>query len=85
MRDVGLLEGATGGPISGRLVGRVDGWSPGTVFVFDNGLQWRVFKGAMTLRTPLERPRIEVVPRLSGRWLLHVDPDLPKARVQRIR
>lgn len=85
VRDAGLMEGASDGPIKSRLVGRVEGWSPGTVFELDNGQQWRVLKGAMTLRTPLERPQIEVVPGVSGRWFLQVDPDLPKARVQRIR
>lgn len=84
-RDAGLLEGASDAPIRSRLVGRVDGWWPGTVFELANGQQWRVLKGAMTLRTPLQQPEIEVVPGISGRWFLQVDPDLPKARVQRIR
>lgn len=84
-RDAGLLEGAMEGPVKARLVGRVDGWSPGTVFELDNGQQWQVLKGAMTLRKPLERPEIEVVAGLNGRWFLQVDPDMPKARVRRIR
>ena len=66
-------------------MGRVEGWSPGTAFDLDNGQQWQVPKGAVTLRRPLERAEIEVVPGVSGRWFLQVGPDMPKARVQRIR
>lgn len=71
-------------PIRSRVRGIVGGWEPGTVFVLENGQQWKVLKGRMTLRTPLQAPEIVVVPGVAGRWFLQVDEDLPKARVYRI-
>jgi hypothetical protein len=71
-------------PIRSRVKGDVGGWEPGTVFVLENGQQWKVLKGHMKLRTPMHAPDILVVPGIAGRWFLQVDEDLPKARVYRI-
>jgi hypothetical protein len=71
-------------PIHSRVKGSVAGWEPGTVFALENGQQWKVLKGSMTLRAPLQAPEIVVVPGIAGRWFLQVDEDLPKARVYRI-
>ena len=71
-------------PISSRLKGSLNGWAPGTVFELDNGQQWKVLKGSMTLRKALQAPQVVVVPGVAGRWFLLVDEDLPKARVYRI-
>ncbi len=71
------------GPIKARAKGTVAGWEPGTVFRLDNGQQWTVLKGRMSLRQPLQDPEILLVPGIAGRWFLQVDPDLPKARVYR--
>lgn len=71
-------------PIKSRVTGAVAGWEPGTVFELDNGQQWKVLKGNMRLRQPLQSPDIMVVPGVAGRWFLQVDPDLPKARVYRV-
>ena len=71
-------------PIRSHLKGEVVGWEPGTVFVLENGQQWKVLKGSMRLRKPLQTPEILVVPGVMGRWFLQVDEDLPKARVYRI-
>lgn len=71
-------------PIHSRVQGSVDGWAPGTVFVLENGQQWKVLKGEMKLRKPLQAPEIVVVPGIAGRWFLQVDEDMPKARVYRI-
>lgn len=70
--------------IKARLKGKVEGWAPGTEFRLDNGQTWKVLKGEITLRRPLESPEILVVPGLAGRWFLQVDEDYPKARVYRI-
>ncbi|CTP92791.1 hypothetical protein [Xanthomonas graminis] len=83
--EQGMLIGLDDGPISARVQGEVAGWAPGTVFVLDNGQQWKVLKGSMTLRSALASPAIKVVPGIAGRWFLQVDEDLPKARVYRIR
>jgi len=71
-------------PISSHLKGAVSGWDPGTVFELENGQQWKVLKGSMKLRKPLNAPEVLVVPGVAGRWFLQVDEDLPKARVYRI-
>jgi len=71
-------------PIKSRVKGTVTGWEPGTVFELENGQQWKVLKGSMKLRMPMEAPEIEVVPGFAGRWFLHVSDDLPGARVYRL-
>ena len=71
-------------PIRSKVKGTVSGWEPGTVFVLENGQQWKVLKGQMKLRKPLEHPAIMVIPGFAGRWFLQVDEDMPKARVYRI-
>lgn len=73
-----------GAPIRSRAKGVVSGWQPGSLFELENGQQWKVLKGSMTLHEPLQSPEIVVVPGLAGRWFLQVDPDLPKARVYRV-
>ena len=78
---IGLEEG----PVHSKVQGAVDGWEPGTLFVLENGQQWKVLKGQMRLRQTLQSPEIEVVPGIAGRWFLQVDEDLPKARVYRVR
>lgn len=83
--QAGFLEGASDAAIRSRVVGTVEGWAPGTVFALENGQQWRVLKGELTLRKPMNAPAIAVIPGFSGRWFLQVDEDLPKARVQRIK
>ena len=71
-------------PIRSRLVGSISAWEPGTVFVLENGQQWKVLKGRMTLGKPLQAPEVIVVPGLAGRWFLQVGEDIPKPRVYRI-
>lgn len=80
-----MFPGLDDGPITARVTGQVDGWAPGTVFTLDNGQQWQVLKGEMTLKASRSNPEIVVVPGIAGRWFLQVDEDLPKARVFRIR
>ena len=71
-------------PIKSRVTGEVSGWEVDTVFELENGQKWKVLKGNMKLRKPLQSPAIIVVPGIAGRWFLQVDEDLPKARVYRI-
>lgn len=80
----GRLAGLDDRPVTSRVEGRVDGWQPGTVFRLANGQQWKVLKGEVALRAPLDAPEIVVVPGVAGRWFLQVSEDMPKARVYRI-
>jgi hypothetical protein len=73
--------GFTVEPIRSRLVGTVASWQEGTVFELENGQQWKVLKGYMTLPKPMQNPEIRVVPGIAGRWFLEVHEDYPKARV----
>ena len=66
------------------MVRAVGGWEPGTEFKLENGQTWKVLKGSMKLRKPMQAPEIIVVPGLMGRWFLKVHEDFPKARVYRI-
>jgi hypothetical protein len=70
--------------IQTRVQGSVSGWEPGTEFRLANGQVWKVLKGSMKLRKPLESPEVVLVPGVMGRWFLQVDEDLPKARVYRV-
>lgn len=83
-QDPTSLIGFNDAPIRSRLKGTVSEWAPGTVFALENGQQWKVLKGQMRLRKPLEAPEILVVPGVAGRWFLQVHEDMPKARVYRI-
>ena len=78
------LAGLDDGPITSRAEGRIDGWAPGSVFILANGQQWKVLKGEVKLRQPLDAPEVTVVPGIAGRWFLEVVEDMPKARVYRI-
>jgi hypothetical protein len=80
----GTLAGFNDEPIRSRLVGSVGSWEPGTEFKLENGQTWKVLKGRLKLRKPMQSPEILVVPGLMGRWFLQVDEDLPKARVYRV-
>ena len=71
-------------PIKSRLTGTINGWDIDTIFELENGQKWKVLKGNMKLRKPMQSPEIIVVPGIAGRWFLQVDEDLPKARVYRI-
>jgi len=80
----GQFIGLNDEPIKSRLKHDVAGWEPGTVFELENGQQWKVLKGRMSLKKPMPKPEIVVVPGVAGRWFLQVDEDMPKARVYRI-
>jgi hypothetical protein len=73
-----------GKPIKRRLVGSVSGREPSTVFELENGQRWKVLKGHMKLRQPLQSPRILLVNGIAGRWFLQARVDFPKALVYRI-
>ena len=68
-------------PIPGRLKGTLTGWEEGTVFMLDNGQQWKVLKGHIKLPKPLIDSTVKLVPGIAGRWFLQVSEDYPMARV----
>jgi hypothetical protein len=76
--------GLNDAPIRSRATGKVSGWAPGDVFQLENGQQWKVLKGKMTLSKALQSPEVVILPGIAGRWFLQVGEDMPKARVYRI-
>jgi hypothetical protein len=83
-RGAGSFIGIDVKPITTRLKGSVSAWEPGTEFELENGQTWKVLKGSMKLRKPLQAPEVVLVPGIAGRWFLQIDEDAPKARVYRI-
>jgi hypothetical protein len=83
-RGVASYIGMDTTSITTRLKGSISSWEPGTEFHLENGQVWKVLKGNMKLRKPLDAPVVVLVPGIAGRWFLQVDEDLPKARVYRI-
>jgi len=83
-RGAGGYLGMDAERISTRIQGRVEGWEPGTEFHLANGQVWKVLKGSMKLRKPVDNPEVVLVPGVMGRWFLQVDEDAPKARVYRV-
>lgn len=71
-------------PIESRIVGNVVGWAPGSEFLLENRQRWKVLKGEVTLRKPVENPAIKVLPGIAGRWFLQIDESMPSARAYRI-
>ena len=71
-------------PIRSRLKGSFGGWEPGTEFELENGQRWKVLKGSLKLRKPLQSPEVEISAGVAGRWFLHFDENWPGARVYRI-
>jgi len=83
-RGAGSYLGMDAEPIRTRLVGSVSSWDVGTEFHLANGQVWKVLKGNMKLRKPLENPEVVLVPGVMGRWFLQIEEDAPKARVYRV-
>lgn len=83
-RGAGSFVGLDVKPITTRLKGSVSSWEPGTEFELENGQSWKVLKGSMKLRKPLDAPEVVLVPGIAGRWFLQIDEDAPKARVYRV-
>lgn len=77
---IGLQEG----PVHSRLVGSLEGWEPGTVFVLANGQKRKVLKGRYRLCARRDSPEVEIVPGVAGRWFLQLDEDTSGPRVYRI-
>lgn len=71
-------------PIESRIVGNVVGWAPGSEFLLENRQRWKVLKGEVTLRKPVENPAIKVLRGIAGRWFLQIDESMPSARAYRI-
>lgn len=64
-----------------KVIGQVDGWVFGIVFILDNGQQWQVFKGEIIFKVSCSNFDIVVVFGIVGCWFLQVDEELFKVCV----
>ncbi|MGO4475239.1 hypothetical protein AB4Z32_03200 [Massilia sp. 2TAF26] len=71
--------------IHSSVVGRFDGWSPGTVFTLANGQVWKVTDDADAVLPIMQNPKVEITRGLLGAYFLQVEGHTNSARVARVR
>ena len=71
--------------IHSSVVGRFDGWSPGTVFTLANGQAWKVTDDADAVLPIMQNPKVEITRGLLGAYFLQVEGHTNSARVARVR
>ncbi len=71
--------------IHSNVVGRFDGWSPGTVFTLANGQVWKVTDDADAVLPIMQNPKVEITRGLLGAYFLQVEGHTNSARVARVR
>ncbi|MFC5548937.1 hypothetical protein [Massilia aerilata] len=71
--------------IRSSVVGRFDGWAPGTIFTLANGQAWKVTDDADAVLPIMQNPKVEITRGLLGAYFLQVEGHANSARVARIR
>lgn len=71
--------------IHSSVVGRFDGWSPGTVLTLANGQVWKVTDDADAVLPIMQNPKVEITRGLLGAYFLQVEGHTNSARVARVR
>ena len=71
--------------IHSSVVGRFDGWSPGTVFTLANGQVWKVTDDTDAVLPIMQNPKVEITRGLLGAYFLQVQGHTNSARVARVR
>jgi lipoprotein-anchoring transpeptidase ErfK/SrfK len=71
--------------IHSSVVGRFDGWSPGTVLTLANGQVWKVTDDADAVLPIMQNPKVEITRGLLGAYFLQVEGHANSARVARVR
>ena len=71
--------------IHSSVVGRFDGWSPGTVLTLANGQAWKVTDDADAVLPVMQNPKVEITRGLLGAFFLQVEGHTNSARVARVR
>jgi hypothetical protein len=71
-------------PVSSTVVGEMRGWSVGTVFTLANGQRWRVLQGDLFLRKPLANAPVEITSSKLGAWMLQLQGQNQRAKVERL-
>ena len=71
--------------IRSSVVGRFEGWGPGTVFTLANGQVWKVTDDTDAVLPIMQNPNVEITRGLIGAYFLQVDGHTNSARVARVR
>lgn len=71
--------------IHSSVVGRFEGWSPGTVFTLANGQVWKVTDDSDAVLPIMQNPKVEITRGLLGAYFLQVEGHTNSARVARVR
>lgn len=71
--------------IHSSVVGRFDGWSPGTVLTLANGQVWKVTDDTDAVLPIMQNPKVEITRGLLGAYFLQVEGHTNSARVARVR
>jgi len=67
------------------VVGRFDGWAPGTIFTLANGQVWKVTDDTDAVLPIMQNPNVEITRGLLGAYFLQVEGHVNTARVARVK
>jgi hypothetical protein len=73
------------GSIRSSVVGRFDGWAPGTIFTLANGQVWKVTDDTDAVLPIMQNPNVEITRGLIGAYFLQVEGHVNTARVARVK
>jgi hypothetical protein len=71
--------------IRSSVVGRFDGWGPGTIFRLANGQVWKVTDDTDAVLPIMQDPNVEITRGLIGAYFLQVEGHTNSARVARVK
>jgi lipoprotein-anchoring transpeptidase ErfK/SrfK len=71
--------------IRSSVVGRFDGWAPGTIFTLANGQVWKVTDDTDAVLPIMQNPNVEITRGLIGAYFLQVEGHVNTARVARVK
>jgi lipoprotein-anchoring transpeptidase ErfK/SrfK len=71
--------------IRSTVVGRFDGWAPGTIITLANGQVWKVTDDTDAVLPIMQNPQVEITRGLIGAYFLQVEGHRNSARVARVK
>ncbi|NGZ87127.1 hypothetical protein [Duganella aceris] len=71
--------------LESTLVGRIDGWSPGTQFRLANGQVWRVADESSGSVNEVENPKVKITRNAVGTMFLEIEGTNQAPRVRRVQ
>ena len=71
--------------VRSSVVGRFDGWGPGTIFSLANGQVWKVTDDTDAVLPVMQNPNVEITRGLIGAYFLQVEGHTNSARVVRVK